>query len=213
MRQRYRLPITLFILLLTLGSTLLERRTGSVKSRADYLQEFPLPFRDWVETRQELTPHERSLLLPDAVLLRQYRSSDGEAAELAILAGHRKQTVHTPAFCMAGSGWQTITKNDVPLLIDGMPITATRLLMENQDKSIIVTYFFTNGYHSHQSLVRFQMEQYLDRIRGKVPLGALVRIIIPVQKTRSDAEILSNEFSKTVLPGLMAQLRHAQDIQ
>lgn len=214
MRQQNRLLITAAILLLTLLATLWGRHTATFTPRADYLQELPLPFQGWSVTRQKLTDREFELLLPDAVLLRQYRSPDGtEAAELAVLAGHRKQTVHTPAFCMAGGGWHAITEREVHFMVDGVPITATQALMENQGASMLVTYFFTNGIHSHQSLVRFQIEQFFDRLQGRVPLGALVRVIVPITKNRAEAELLSDKFARSVLPGLLNQLKVVQQSQ
>jgi len=46
------------------------------------------------------------------LLVRRYGMAVGEkfaeVAELAIIAGHQKKSVHTPGFCLAGGGWETL---------------------------------------------------------------------------------------------------------
>ncbi len=45
------------------------------------------------------------MLQPDAYLGRIYRRTDGYPVDLSFVFGHRKQTFHSPGFCLLGGGW------------------------------------------------------------------------------------------------------------
>lgn len=197
------------LLFILLGSYWGQRTEGATVQQADYLHGLSLPFRGWKTADTNLTEHERELLRPDAVLLRSYTSSAGEYANLAVIAGHRKQTVHTPAFCMAGGGWNTTASNDFTMVLGQVKISATRAVMQSDQHELLVTYFFTDGQFCTQSLPVFQGKQMIERFQGTVPLGALVRIVIPIQSDRSSAERLSDDFAQAVLPEVLRGLRTA----
>ena len=205
-----------WILSAILAATLLglygARRTAPTDGGdGDCLRGLSLPFKDWTSREQTLTAHERDLLQPDTVLLRQYRSRSGsEEIGIAVIAGHRKQTVHTPAFCMAGGGWNTLLENDVTILPGSGRIEAVRAVMESEGHRILVTYFFTDGARSRRSLTTFQAEQLWERLRGTAPSGALVRLITPIGADRSRAERLSDAFAAAVLPAVLKRMREAR---
>src|SRR5688572_20637030 len=69
---------------------------------AGFLSKLDLKFRGWSIKDLALDKSEMELLEPDAVLVRRFTAPDDGFAELAVVAGHRKKTVHTPGFCMAG---------------------------------------------------------------------------------------------------------------
>src|SRR5690348_5237784 len=103
---RFRLLIINSLLLLTiLGSHWGRSVESATIAHPDFLARLELPFRDWKATDSVLSDSDRNLLQPDAILLRRYLASDGHWAELAVVAGHRKRSIHTPGFCMAGGGW------------------------------------------------------------------------------------------------------------
>jgi EpsI family protein len=193
-----------------LGLYTASRTAPSTETGKDCLRGLSLPFRDWTTQEQELSAHERDLLVPDSVLLRQYHSPNNkEEVGIAVIAGHRKQTVHTPAFCMAGGGWNTVSESNLKIALGSENVEAVRAVMDSEGRRILVTYFFTDGAHSRRSLPAFQFEQLLQRLRGKPASGALVRILTPILSDRTRAERLSDEFATTVLPKLLAQLREA----
>ena len=53
----------------------------------------------------------------------------------------------------------------------------------------------------------FQGSQMIKRFASQVPLGALVRIIVPVGKDPTEAENLTTEFEQAMLPGVLTALR------
>jgi EpsI family protein len=206
-----RFAIVNAILAATLLGLFWASRTAPAEGASgDYLKGLNLSFKDWTSREQQLTSQERKLLLPDTVLLQQFRSQDGaEEVGIAVIAGHRKQTVHTPAFCMAGGGWNTISEKDLQIPIGSEGVEATRAVMESEGHRILVTYFFTDGALSLRSLPAFQFQQFLQRLRGRPTSGALVRVLVPIASDRARAERLSDEFASAALPSVLQKMRKA----
>ena len=206
--SKYRFLALNSILLLTLAGSLKARDLeNAAPARTDFLRPLNLPFRGWQSTDAQLTSGELSLLQPDAVLVRRYVASDGNWAELAVIAGHKKCTVHTPAFCMAGGGWETLEQAPHPLSIAGEKIQSTRSVMTREGHRIMLTYYFTDGRFATNNLVQFQTHQLMQRLYGKGSTGALVRIIAPVAEDIESTKNQSDDFAGQVLPQVMRTLR------
>jgi EpsI family protein len=208
---RYRfLAVNGILVLAAAGSHWGRQIEAAGLPQADLFQQAGVRFRDWKATDKDLTKDERDLLQPDAVLIRRFTSAQGPAAELAVVAGHRKQTIHTPGFCMAGGGWEVVSQKPCRLNLPNGEVTATRAVMIRQGARIVVTFFFTDGSYSTPNLVRFQGAQLVKRLQSQVPLGALVRVMVPVNKDVAGAEKLSDEFARQVVPPVMKSLREAK---
>lgn len=213
---KYRLLILNAVLLTAfLGSFLGRSIESGQVIKSDFLPSLRLPFHDWKTRDVLLTQVEQTVLDPDSVLVRDYTSPEGEVAELAVIAGHRKRSIHTPDFCMTGSGYEKLWEHAYTLkLPDGKEILATRSLMQWKDRHLVTTYFFTDGDYCTPSLVRFQGTQLLKRFQAQVPLGALVRVIVwagsSEQTADQVAERRSDEFAAAMVPAVLAALRQAR---
>lgn len=206
--SKYRLLIANAILLAALAGSAWGRRVENAEvSRTDFLRPLVLPFRGWKTSDAALSPSDLQLLKPDATLVRRYAGPDGQEAELAVIAGHRKSSVHTPGFCMVGGGWEITSQQVHTVALPGRTVEAVRATMVSEGHQILATYFFTDGEDSTSSLVRFQGTQLLKRFRSQVPVGALVRIIVPVRTSVEDAGKLSDEFAAATVPPVLATLR------
>jgi EpsI family protein len=174
----------------------------------NFLAGMSLPFRGWTATDRPLGPGEVTPP-PDASLLSQYRSPAGETVQLAVVAGHRQDTIHTPAICMSGAGWELLDRQPYTLQIGNRQIPATRALLAKDRQHLITTYFFTDGDHASGNLIRFQLSQLLERLRGRVPVGALVRILVPAGADPAAASRTGDAFAKATLPAVLERLRGA----
>src|SRR5437773_9559515 len=121
--SRYRLLVVNVVLL----AALLAGRSGRAiedadVAKTDFLQRIDLGFRGWKTEDQPLDAADRELLDPDAALIRRFQSSPTDYVELAIIAGHRKKTIHTPGFCLAGDGWQMLSEKECELNVGGRKI-------------------------------------------------------------------------------------------
>ena len=208
---RYRLTILNSLLaVVCVGGSWAGRIESALPRQDDNLRQLHLPFRSWAVTDVELTPRERQILEPDEVLIRDYRSVGGQQAELAIIGGHRKKTIHNPAFCMAGGGWDTLWLRGTTLHFPGRNVPSTVALMSREGKQILVTYFFTDGDFSTGSLLKFQGVQALKRLRGSSSPGALIRIVVPVRQDEMPARLLTADFAGATVPPVLASLRRAR---
>src|SRR5262249_52316578 len=151
-----------------------------------------------------ISAEERSLLEPDSVLIRRYGKQDEDrfvvAAELAVIAGHRKKSVHTPGFCLAGGGWETLWQKEDEIALGERSIPVQQALMSKNGARMLVTYFFTNGEYCSRNLMAFQGVQFLGRLRSRVPEGALVRLTVPLYGPEEQAKALTQEFAQAMLP-------------
>jgi EpsI family protein len=209
--SKYRLVALNAALTLALTASVWGSRTANSTTAAqrDFLH--PRPFSDWNAAPLTLTERERELLKPDAVLLRRYTSPDRtNLVDLAVIAGHRKQTVHTPGFCLTGGGWETLDTADHVVRVGGKEIPAIRSVMGDKGREMLVIYFFTDGEFSTRSLIRYQAAQMLKRARSEAPMGALVRIIVPVRADREDAGKTSRDFARAMLPDILDDIRRAR---
>lgn len=212
MLRRHRFLLVNSVLLLAVMGAWWGRRVESaVFPSGNFLAGLRLPFRDWRATELPLTRDELSLLEPDATLVRNYAAPDERgAAQLAVIAGHRKRTVHTPGFCMTGGGWELLAQQAATLRLPDRKVPAMRQRMVQEGRQALITYFFTDGETETRSLVRFQAFQVLKRFRGELPMGALVRVIVPIGDDPGAAERLTEEFARATLPPVLASVRRAR---
>lgn len=206
-----RLFIVNSVLAVVVAGTYWGRRIeGATVARPDFLQQLQLSYRGWPATDIPLSEREKELLQPDAVLVRRFKAPDGSFAELAVISGHRKRSVHTPGFCMTAGGWELLSQRAYEVRLGERSLPATQSVFSQDNKHLLATYFFTDGEFTTRNLVQFQLVQMLRRFQPGVPLGALVRIIIPVTGDPARAEQLTTEFASALLPSVLDGLKQAK---
>lgn len=217
MLKRYRLVIVNTVLLLALGGSLYGKRIemADVK-KTNFISSLQIPFRDWQAKSEILLPNEQRLLDPDDQFLRSYVAPDrsGRFINLSVIAGHRKRTVHTPAYCIGGDGWETIQQQNTTLDIDGREIPISRTVTSKDGQVAVITYFFTDGEYCSSGLFRFQLHQLLKRFGTGIPLGALVRVFTPAagdgEAAIKDAEELTDDFLAKTMPPILKSMQETK---
>jgi len=208
---RYRLLLLNSLLLLALLGNHWGRRIESATvTQKDILQHLSLPFRDWKVTNAAISDFDRTQLEPDDALVRNYQSAQNEAVELTVIAGHRKRTIHTPTLCMNGGGWEILSQRYLDIPVPGRKVHAVRQLMIREGRQAYMTYFFTDGDYCSPSLAQFQAVQLVKRLKESVPLGALVRMIVPITNSPADAEEISDAFALATLPQVLTTLQNTR---
>jgi EpsI family protein len=174
------------------------------------------------------------LLAPDATLWRTYRraggadvgtprrrryadpgvaSAPGSAAsrgevDLMVVYGHRKQTFHSPAFCMPGAGYQIITKRQTRLRIPGvaeaLPINA--MTVQKGNRRLLVCYWYVHGGEATTGLARHTAGLLWRRLRRQPASGALIRLMTPVGDAEGPALDTISDFVAAIYPGLREKL-------
>ena len=202
------LILNTMLLLAVLGSHWGRRSESATIARKDVLQSLSLPFHDWKVSDSSISPSDWKILEPDAALIRRYEGTQNQSAELTVVMGHRKRTVHTPTLCMSGGGWEILSQRYLDLPLPGRKVHAVRQLMTREGKRLLMTYFFTDGDYCSPSLAQFQTVQLIKRLKASVPMGALVRTIVPVGSDQTASEKISDEFAGATVPRVLETLRH-----
>ena len=201
------LQVNLILLLALLGSHWGRSIEGATIAHKEVLQQLSLPFRDWKSVDSNIEKLDWEILEPDAALVRRYVSADNQAAELTVVMGHRKKTVHTPTLCMSGGGWEVVSQRYIDLPLPGRKVHAVRQVMTHEGQRVAMTYFFTDGDFCSPSLAQFQTVQLVKRLKATVPLGALVRTIVPIKGDSADSDSLSDEFAAATIPGILTTIQ------
>ena len=204
------LILNAMLLLALLGSHWGRSLESATIAHKDVLERLALPFRDWKSSDSAIAPSDWKTLEPDAALVRNYHSPQNQSVELTVVMGHRKRTVHTPTLCMTGGGWEILSQRYLDIPLPGRQVHAMRQLMMRQGHLLMMTYFFTDGIFCSPSLAHFQTVQLVSRLKANVPIGALVRTIVPVGSDVAAAENLSDSFTQATLPTLLQTIRNTR---
>ncbi len=178
---------------------------------SDVIANLNIDYHGWKTTNGTISAGDLKLLRPDSYLIRQYLSPDkSQEVDLAVIAGHRKQSIHTPGFCMVGGGWEITSKQPVTVHSSVGPIQAMQSFMTQSGERLVALYFYTDGSYSTDNLIKFQAVELLKRIERRAPEGALVRVIVPVRDDPNPAVSLAHDFLLNSAPKIMSALRSIQ---
>jgi len=148
----------------------------------------------------------REMLQPDAVIWRTYQNPAGATAELMVIYGHQKATFHSPGQCLLGGGWNIVAKERAKVSVDGRDLEVNRFRVQTGEGRAVVFYGYVQGHRVTPSWVKHQFYLATDRARGRVPMGALVRVIVPVTGSQAAADRAGIELMQGVLPGVLRSL-------
>jgi exosortase D (VPLPA-CTERM-specific) len=162
-------------------------------SRAQFV-DFPARLGDWVGSRETLEPVYLDALKLDDYLLMNYRDTESLPINLYV-AYYQSQrngmSVHSPRLCLPGGGWK-ITKFEqysIPAK-DGRPSwPVNRVLIEQGGQKQLVYYWFRERDRrlTNEYVVRWYL--FWDALRINRTDGALVRLVAPVPKNVSEADV------------------------
>jgi EpsI family protein len=169
--------------------------------------DFPLTLGDWTcPARGEITPEVWENLGATDILLCDYYRAAPQAIVSVYVGYHQTQvreqgggsgenSIHPPAHCLAGAGWDIIDNRTVPLEVAGLPqanATVKRLLIAKGEQRQLVYYW----YQSQGRVIAEDWKKILfvgiDRARRGRTDGSLVRFTIPI--VRGDEESAEQAF-------------------
>jgi EpsI family protein len=168
---------------------------------------FPLALGGWTcPGRGEITPEVWKNLGATDILLCDYYRSEPPALVSVYVGYHKTQvreqgggsgenSIHPPAHCLPGSGWDIIDNRTVPLDVAGLPeadARVKRLVIARGDQRQLVYYW----YQSQGRVIAEDWKKILyvglDRARRGRTDGSLVRFTIPI--VRGDEEQAEQAF-------------------
>jgi EpsI family protein len=149
------------------------------------------------------------MLQPDAYVHRVYDRPDGASVVLSVIYGHRKDTFHSPGFCLLGGGWSIMSKGVVqgsPVGSAEEPVRWNRLLLRKHDDRAVVLYTYLRQGGATASWTVFQGHLLSQRLRGSPGSGALVRLVVPATGEGDAAERNGLAFLAKAYPALLRSL-------
>jgi EpsI family protein len=192
-------------------------RDRVIPARAPFA-EFPMQLADWTcAQRGEIDPDVwRKLGATDILLCDYYRQNP--AAIVSVYVGYHEtqvreegggsgeNSIHPPAHCLPGSGWDIIDNRTVPLEIPGLPgkeHRVKRMVIAKGDQRQLVYYW----YQSQGRVIAEDWQKILyvglDRARRGRTDGSLVRFTIPIVRGDEErAEQAFRDFAPHVIPRL-----------
>jgi EpsI family protein len=173
------------------------------------LKDFPVQVDAWqrVGKDQVLDQQTADVLRADDYLSRYYVRQDGRAAALYVgyFATQRTgATYHSPLNCLPGSGW---TMNEPGLIkitpADGSsPFEANRYIIQNGDDRQMLIYWYQGRGRIIASEYWGKIYTVLDSVRRRRSDGAIVRVMVPVDKSEQAALDAAVAFASQVAPVL-----------
>ena len=142
----------------------------------------------------------------DDVLMRTYRSSNGQQVMLALAYGRRQRQehkIHRPEICYYAQGFKISAVGRRPVrLTNSLGVQSLQLVTRNRSRQEPVTYWIRIGNEFSDSAWTTRWIIFRDGMRGEVPDGILVRASSIVDGDAASAgalrlqtEFLSNLYS------------------
>ena len=173
------------------------------------LKDFPQSIGAWQRTGtdQILDDETLKVLRASDYLLRDFRKSDGQTANLYVgyYATQRTgATYHSPLNCLPGSGWILSEPGKATIALpDGSSFIANKYVIQNGDYKSMMVYWYQGRGRNVASEYLGKVYTVLDSVRLRRSNGAMVRVTVPIGSSEDAAEKTAIEFASTasnVLP-------------
>ena len=173
------------------------------------LKDFPQSIGAWQKTGtdQILDDETLKVLRASDYLLRDFRKSDGQTANLYVgyYATQRTgATYHSPLNCLPGSGWTLSEPGKATIALpDGSSFVANKYVIQNGDYKSLMVYWYQGRGRNVASEYWGKVYTVLDSVRLRRSNGAMVRVTVPIRDSEAAAEKTAIEFASTasnVLP-------------
>ena len=182
---------------------------GEAHVERKQLKDFPQNIGAWQKTGNDQILDDETLkvLRASDYLLRDFRKSDGQAANLYVgyYASQRTgATYHSPLNCLPGSGWTLSEPGKATIALpDGSSFVANKYVIQNGDYKSMMVYWYQGRGRNVASEYWGKVYTVLDSVRLRRSDGAMVRVTVPIRDSEAAAEHTAIEFASTasnVLP-------------
>ena len=173
------------------------------------LLDFPKEVGSWRQTGgdQRFDNATMDILRASDYLLRDYRNSDGRVANFYVgyYASQRNGvTYHSPLNCLPGSGWTMNDPASITITPDGRaPFVANKYLVQNGEHKQLLIYWYQGRGRAVASEYWGKIYTVIDSVRMRRSDAAMVRVMLPVGSSESEAARVGADFAAraaTALP-------------
>ena len=173
------------------------------------LAEFPAELGGWRQAGPDarFDAETEAVLRADDYVSRDYRSGDGRAASLYVgyyLTQRTGATYHSPLNCLPGSGWELSEPDTVEIAPanGAAAFEANRYVVQHGSDRQLMIYWYQGRGRAVANEYRDKMYTVLDSIRLRRSDGAMVRLLVPVRGSETEAEESARQFASQVAPNL-----------
>lgn len=205
----WRFGLLLAVLLLSGVVINLWERAGEAHVSRLPLKEFPAQLGPWRQLGADARFDQatEAVLRADDYLSRNYGRPDGSVASFYIgyYATQRNgATYHSPLNCLPGSGWTMSDPATIKIspANGGPAFEANRYIIRNGNDNELLIYWYQGRGRAIASEYWGKVYTVLDSMRRNRSDGAMVRVMVPVGKSESDALRAATDLAAQATPSL-----------
>lgn len=209
MKSSWRFAILLVVILL--GGIVVNawHYLGEKRVARKELKDFPSQVGSWQRSGgdQRFDDATMAVLGASDYVMRDYRKPNGPVANFYVgyyVTQADGVTYHSPLNCLPGAGWVMSQPSLVTITPKGRPaFEANKYLIENSGSKQLLLYWYQGRGRTVASEYWGKVYTILDSVRMRRSDGSMVRVMIPVGNSESDAVQSAAELAaevSTVLP-------------
>jgi EpsI family protein len=165
---------------------------GEIEVSRKPLKELSATLGDWKQKGGDIRFSEQteSVLRTSDYVMREYSLLDGRYANLYVgyYASQRSgATYHSPQNCLPGSGWEMKQPELVEIKNGEKSFMANRYIIQNGNVRHVLVYWYQGRGKTNASEYTDKIDTVLDGIMRNRSDGAMVRIMIPINSSESEA--------------------------
>src|SRR6059058_4904879 len=183
-------------------------RAGEAKVARTSLKQFPAQLGSWEQLGRELRfdDETETILRADEYLARNFRSHGHVVSLYVGYYGTQRTgaTYHSPLNCLPGSGWELNEPGTVEIKpANGAPaFEANSYVVQHGSDRQLMIYWYQGRGRAVANEYRDKVYTVLDSIRLRRSDGAMVRVLVPVRGSESEAVETAAHFAAQVAPNL-----------
>lgn len=210
-RKRAAWPACLLVglTLFTLGAaTWVSRRSAQPALQPQAVAALQLPFPGCRPVLNAAGTGDETPQYADALVRRfEVPGSQGDWIRVVLAAGKERSVLHSPLGCLGGWGWECSWEGQRALELPGQRVILSEAILRREKHQILISWLYTDGLYTHERLLPFQVYSLADQLLGAQRVKAMVRITTPMDQTLDQTRARRDEFSRAVLPQILAALR------
>jgi EpsI family protein len=201
----------LLVLMLSVGVLAVHPwRQGQAKAGVSRraLKELPSRVGDWqkIGMDQRFDAAAEQVLNSDDYILRNYELPQGE--KVSLFVGYYENLElssnwHSPTVCLPGSGWNISQQTEAEIPVgDASKFAANTYLIQKGSERLVMLYWFQGRGRFTSGNFWNKVYSTFDGLRRRRADGAIVRVLVPVDKTVNESLTTAKSFAAQIAPNL-----------
>ena len=147
----------------------------------------------------------------DAYLLRSFIPADSTVPPATLYVGYYRaqtqgRTIHSPKNCLPGAGWEVLEGRRVAVPTNSGPVMVNRHLIKKGVQTALVLYWYQGRGRIEANEYVVKVNLLRDAALRQRSDEALVRIVVPVRGSETEAQELAESIARETVPALTQAL-------